>query len=162
MLFYGLLIGSVYAAAVLDTALAPAWSVGAMRPDLLALTAIGAAFLGRKSSACMLAGAIGLFADLTAIGRIGAGIACFAIVGHVVMRLRPQLNVLPVWAKAIALAPAVAAAALGIGLTRKLSGEIDLGLLTIAMRCLGVGVYTAAIALPLLMLHHWAREPRWD
>ena len=88
--------------------------------------------------------------------------ACFAIVGYVVMRLRPRLNVLPVWAKAIALAPAVAAAALGIGLTRKLLGEIDLGPLTIAMRCLGVGVYTAAIALPLLMLHHWAREPRWD
>lgn len=162
MLFYGLLIGSVYTAAVLDTALAPAWSIGAVRPDLLALTAIAAAFLGRKSSACVLACAIGLFADLSSTGRIGAGMACFAIVGFVVMRQRPRLNVLPVWAKAIALAPAVAAVALGIGLTRKLLGEIDLGLLTIALRCLGVGIYTAAIALPLLMLHHWAREPRWD
>ena len=162
MLFYGLLIGSVYTAAVLDTALAPAWSIGEVRPDLLALSAIGAAFLGHKSSACMLASAIGLFADLTAIGRIGAGMACFAFIGYVVMRFKPRLNALPIWAKTISLAPAVAAAALGVGLTRKLLGEIDLGLLTFALRCLGVGIYTAAIALPLLMLHHWAREPRWD
>lgn len=162
MLSYGLLLCGVYAAATLDTVLAPVWAIGPVRPDLIALAALGWALVGGKSQAYLMAAAIGLFADLLVPGRLGVCMACFALVGYAAVHLQPQFRSLPVWVKAAVVAPAIAVQALGIGLLRSLCGEIQLDVLAMAVRCLGVGVYTAAIALPLLMLHDWVREPRWE
>ena len=162
MLSYGLLICGAYLSVVLDTALAPAWTIGAAAPDLLALTALSWTAVGSRSRAYLAAAAIGLLADLNATGRLGVGMACFALVAYLMTSLRPQLGRLPVWLKAAALAPAIAVQAFGIGLTRKLLGEVDLGMAPMVMRCLAVGAYTAAISLPLLMVSEWVRKPRWS
>ncbi len=162
MLSYGVLICGAYLAAVLDTALAPAWSIGPVSPDLLALTALSWTLASGKSRAFLGAAALGLLADLNAPGRLGVGMACFALVACALQCARPQLARWPFWIKAAALAPAAALQAFAIGLIRKLLGELDLGMLSMTGRCLAVGVYTAAFALPLLMVCDWFREPRWE
>jgi hypothetical protein len=59
--------------------------------------------------------------------------------------------------------PLVAAATVAfgalLGLTRWLLGEVSLGPLEILRRALGVGLYTAAVSLPLLLAIGWIREP---
>lgn len=162
MLSYGLLIGGAYAAAVLDTALAPAWKIGNAAPDLLALTALCWTAASGRPRAFLGAAAVGLLADLSATGRAGVGMACFALAAYAVARLRPQFLRLPVVARAALLAPVAAAQALAIGLVRKMLGEIDLGFATMAARCLAVGAYTAAVSLPILMVCDWLRQGRWD
>lgn len=159
-LSYGLLILGTYLAAVLDTALAPAWAIGPTTPDLLALAAVVWTLAPGKPRTFLAAAAIGLFADLIAPGRLGAGTASFAIVGFGLIRLRPRTAMLPAWAKAAIVVPAVAAQVLGIGLLRRLLGEIDLGLLALAGRSAAVGVYTAGLALPLLMAIEWLPRSR--
>jgi rod shape-determining protein MreD len=160
MVNYVLLAVAAYLAAVLDTALAPAWAVGPATPDLLALAAVVWALAPGKPRTFLAAAAIGLFADLIAPGRLGAGTASFAIVGFALVRLRPRVAMLPAWAKAAIVVPAVAAQILGIGLLRRLLGEIDLGLLALAARSAAVGVYTAGLALPLLMAIDWLPRSR--
>lgn len=162
MLSYGLLICGAYLSVVLDTALAPAWTIGSAAPDLLALTALSWTAVSRRSRAYLAAAALGLLADLNATGRLGVGMACFALVAYLLASAQPQLGRLPVWLKAAALAPAIAAQTLAIGLMRKVLGEIDLGIATMAVRCLAVGGYTAAVSLPLLMVCEWVRKPRWS
>jgi rod shape-determining protein MreD len=159
-LSYGLLILGIYLAAVLDTALAPAWAIGPATPDLLALAAVVWALAPGKPRTFLAATAVGLLADLSAAGRLGAGMASFAVVGYVLIGLRPRLATLPAWTKAAIVAPAVAAQVLGIGLLRRLLGEIDLGLLALAARSAAVGAYTAALALPLWMAIEWLPQPR--
>jgi rod shape-determining protein MreD len=162
MLSYGLLICGAYLSVVLETALAPAWTIGSAAPDLLALTALIWTAVGGRPRAYLGAAALGLLADLNATGRLGVSMASFALVAYCLASAQPQLARLPVWLKAAALAPAIAAQALAIGLIRKILGEIDMGLATMALRCLAVGAYTAAISLPPLMVSEWVRKPRWS
>jgi len=160
MLSYGLLIFGTYLAAVFDTALAPVWAIGPATPDFLGLAAVLWTLAPGKPRTFLTAAAIGLLADLVSPGRLGVGMAAFAAVAYALAAMRGRVVIWPPWAKAAAVAPAVAAQVLAIGLGRRWLGETDLGFLALAGRSAAVGAYTAGLALPLLMALEWLPRPR--
>ena len=105
---------------------------------------------------------VGLFADLQSPGRLGVGLACFALAAYALAGLRPRLVAAAPWTKAAAVALVVAAIALACGVLRQLLGEIDLSALTLFVRSISVGVYTGAVAVPILMALDWIPQPRWS
>jgi len=154
-----LLLPILYAAAVLETSLADVLQVGHVAPDLLAMIAIVWVLLAAGPRAFLIAGAIGLLADLIAPGRVGPGLACYLLVGYAVGRLRtrflpdhPVGQVATVWV-------AVSVLASGLAIGRWLLGETSLAPGLLLGRAVGVGVYTAGVSLPVLMIVHWIREP---
>lgn len=153
---------AAYFAAALDTALAPAWAIGPATPDLLALTAVLWSLAPGRSRAFWPAALVGLFADLQSPGRLGVGLACFAIAAYALAGFRPRLTAAPPWTKSAAVALAVAAIALAGGVLRRLLGEIDLSAFSLLGRSIAVGAYTAGLALPILMVFDWLPQPRWS
>jgi rod shape-determining protein MreD len=153
---------TAYLVAALDTAFAPAWAVGPATPDLLALTAVLWIISPGRPRAFWPAALVGLFADLQSPGRLGVGLACFAIAAYALAGLRPRLVAAAPWTKAAAVALVVAAIALACGILRRLLGEIDLSALALLVRGVSVGVYTGAVAVPILMALDWIPQPRWS
>ena len=156
------LVLTAYLAAALDTALAPAWSIGPATPDLLALTAVLWILAPGRPRTFWPAALVGLFADLQSPGRLGVGLACFAIAAYALTGSRPRLVAAAPWTKAAVIALVVAAIALACGILRRLLGEIDLSALSLLVRGVSVGVYTGAVALPILMALDWIPQPRWS
>lgn len=154
-----LLVPVVYVAAVADTTLAERIQVGRVAPDLLALTAVVWLLLAAGPSAFLVAGAIGLVADLVSSGRIGLGTACFLLAGYALVRLRQRLALEALPAQLAVVFAAVALLSAGVGVGRWLLGETVVGPVTLLLGALGVGLYTAGVALPLLMVLGWIREP---
>jgi len=154
-----LLLPIVYVAAVADTALAARIQVGHAAPDLLALTAVVWLLVGAGPYGFLVAGAIGLAADLVSPGRVGLGMICFLLAGYAITRLRQRLALDHLFAQIIVVFGAVTLLAAGIGTGRWLLGEIAVDPATLLLRSLGVGAYTAGVSLPLWMVIGWVREP---
>lgn len=152
---------AAYLAAVLDTALAPAWAIGRATPDLLALTAVLWILAPGRSRAYWPAAAVGLLADLLAPGKLGVGLACFGAAGYLLAGARPQWVASAPYTKAAIVAIAVAAIALGCGMLRRWLGELDMSALALLGRSAAVGVYTGGVSLPVLMTLDWIPQPRW-
>ena len=153
------ILPAIWLAAVMDTSLAPAWSIDVVTPDLMALAALMWIFVSRHSSDPLWAGVIGLAADLVAPGHIGPGIAAFALVGYGLTALRghvhldnPVLQVVCVWI-------AVTLITLLITVVGGLLGDTTLNWARVFPLAAAVGAYTAGIALPLLLILAWLREP---
>ncbi len=157
---YFLLPPIVYLAAVLDTSLAPPMQVGRAAPDFLALAAVLWVSTLRGRRTFLAAGIFGLAADLLAPGRPGVGLACFLLMGYVVGRWGSgQAAGHLVWRVATVLV-ATTILALTLGLARLILGEVSLPFFVLIGRALGVGVYTAVVSLPVLMVLGWIREAR--
>lgn len=153
----------VYLAAVAETSLVDVMRVGDVTPDLLALVAVVWLLTAAGPRAFLVAGAVVLVGDLIAPGHLGVGMAWMLLVGYGVTRLRARFQgatdgrgfmwqVPCVW-----LAVTVWAAA--VGLTGRLLGDVALPWSAVSVRAAGVGVYTAGVALPVLMVIGWIREP---
>jgi len=153
-----LLILIVYLAAVVETSLSDVMRVGQVTPDLLALVAVVYALAARHPRAFLAAGAIALAGDLIAPGRLGMGAAWMLVVGYAVGRLHHYVRLDHFTAQVPAVGLAVACWAAGVAMTSKLLGGLPLGWSTIAVRASGVGLYTAGVALPVLMVLGWSRE----
>jgi rod shape-determining protein MreD len=154
-----LLVPIAYAAAVADTSLAERIEVGHVAPDLLALTAVIWLLVGAGPRGFLTAGAIGLAADLVSPGRLGLGMACFLLVGYAITRLRQRLAMDALPAQVVLVFGAVTLLAAGVATGRCLLGETAVPLAALLLRSLGVGLYTAGVSLPLLMVLGWIREP---
>ena len=154
-----LLLPLIYATAVLDTALADAVHVGHVGPDLLALLAVTWLLFNPGRRTFLTAGAIGLAADLISPGRLGLGMASFLLVGYVLTRVRTRLTLdhLLFQLPTVYLTTTLLAATLATG--RFLLGETPVPLSTLLLRATGVGLYTTAVSLPLLLTHGWLRKP---
>jgi rod shape-determining protein MreD len=157
-----LLIPIVYAAAVLETSLADVIQVDCVAPDLLALVAVIWLLWSTGRWSFLTAGLIGLVGDLIAPGRVGLGMASFLCVGYALARFREKGR--PhhlVWqVPAVCLAVTVLAACIATG--RWLSGETSVALSTLLLRAVGVGVYTAGVSVPILMVVGWLHKPSGD
>jgi len=149
----------IYAAAVADTSLADAFSIGRIAPDFLALAALFWLLVVARPGAFLAAGAAGLVSDLIAPGRIGLGMAGFLLAGYFVARLRARLA--PehfLWHATFTFA-AVALISILTALGHRGLGEVSLPLTTLVLRGAGVALYTAAVSVPLFMIVVWIREP---
>jgi len=181
-----LLLLIVYVAAVAETSLVDVIRVGDVTPDLLALVAVVWLLTAGGPRAFLLAGAVALVGDLIAPGRLGVGTAWMLLVGYAVVRLRGRfqgatnfrgfvgatdgrgfvgatdgrgfMRVDVLWQVPM-VAAAVTVWAAAVGLTARLLGDASLPWSTILTRSAGVGIYTAGVALPVLMAVGWIREP---
>jgi rod shape-determining protein MreD len=154
-----LLIPLVYLAAVAETSLADGLRIGAIAPDLLALTAAVWLVAARGPYTFLAAGGIGLVADLLSPGRIGIGAAARLLIGYAMVRPRWRWAFERVLGQVSAVALAVGVWAATVGFARWLVGDAALGLATILARSLATGLYTAAISLPILLAVSWVRDP---
>ena len=153
-----LLIPAIYLAAVAQTSLVEVIRIGRLEPDLLAVTAMIWVCLAERRWCFLAAGGVGLLADLISPGRIGLGLAAFLLVGYAVSRLPERIAIERLWVQVPVVAVGTAAVCVVQVLGRWAIGEtgpLGEGLL----RALGVGLYSAAVSLPILMLIGWAREP---
>jgi rod shape-determining protein MreD len=153
------LLPIVYATAVLETSLADAIRVGHVTPDLLALLAVTWLLVARGRGAFLIAGVIGLAADLISPGRLGLGMASFLLVGYGLARLRAKFELDHLLWQVPAVCAATTVLAVSLATGRWLLGEAAAPLSTLLVRAVGVGVYTAGVSLPLLMIIGWFREP---
>ena len=149
----------VYVAAVLETALVDVMQVGRVTPDLLALTAVVYLLVAAGPRAFLVAGAVALVGDLIAPGRVGVGMAWMLLVGYAVVRLRAYVKLDHVVRQVPIVGMAVALWAVGVAVTGRLLGDVPLPWSTLFVRAAGVGLYTAGLSLPVLMLTGWIREP---
>jgi rod shape-determining protein MreD len=157
---YIILIPAVYLAALLDTTLGPALDLGPAAPDWLVLVALVWSLTVTGPRGHLATGAVGLVSDVLSPGRLGAGLACFALVGYGLPRLRShsgarQPQTLALWAL-----PAATLLALGPAVVRRAWGELEVSWLTIVFGGLSVGAYTAGAALPILLVVAWVRRAR--
>jgi hypothetical protein len=150
----------LYLAAVAETSLADALRVGSVAPEVLALVAVVWLLVAAGRYGFLTAGAIMLVGDLCAPGRVGVGAAWMLLVGYAICRLRLRARLSHYLFQLPVVFAAVAAWAACVGLSERFAGDIGLPLGTILTRSLGVGLYTAGLALPILMLLAWFREPR--
>jgi cell shape-determining protein MreD len=154
-----LLLPILYLVAVLETSLADVLRVGSVGPDLLTLLALAWVLLGGGPRAFLVAGAIGMVGDLVAPGRPGVGMALLLGIGYGATRLRTRLPLdHPAW-QLVVVWIGTTLFALGLALSNWLSGEMPVALTTLLVRGLGVGAYTAGVAVPVLLLAGWIREP---
>jgi rod shape-determining protein MreD len=155
-----LLIPAVYLVAVLETSLAPWIEVQHVVPDLFALLAVLWLLRPGRQRGLVAAAAVGLACDLTAAGPLGIGMATFALAAYAIRRFRSRLdpNFLLMQLGVVWLA--VTAIALVEGALWRLTSETALSWPTLAVRGASVGIYTAAIGLPLLMLLNRFRGSR--
>lgn len=155
-----LLLLLTYFAAVAETSLADALRIGEAAPDLLALVAVTWLLTARGPRAFLGAGAITLVGDLIAPGHVGVGAFWMLLVGYGVGRLRAHFKLDHLVFQVPAAWLAVTLWAAAVGLTARLLGDISLPWTTILGRSIGVGLYTAAVSLPVLMVVGWIREPK--
>jgi hypothetical protein len=163
-----LLLLGVYLAAVAETAVVDVIRVGEVTPDLLALVAVVWLLTAAGPRAFLAAGAVALVGDLIAPGRLGVGMAWMLVVGYGITRLRARfqgatdgrgfVGIDLAW-QMPTIGAAVTMLAAAVGLTGRLLGDVWLPWSTILIRSAGVGIYTAGIALPVLMVVGWIREP---
>ena len=163
-----LLLLFVYVAAVAETSLVDVIRVGEVSPDLLALVAVVWLLTASGPRAFLAAGAVTLVGDAIAPGPLGVGTVWMLLVGYGISRLRAHFQGATngrgfIGAQLLWQVPIVAAAvtvwAAAVGLTARLLGDVSLPWSTLLARSAGVGIYTAGVALPLLMVVGWIREP---
>ncbi len=159
----------VYLTAVMETSLVDVMRVGHVTPDLLALVAVVWLLTAAGPRAFLVAGAVALAGDLIAPGHIGVGMAWMLLVGYGVTRLRACFQGATngrgfMWQQLAWQVPAVAVAvtiwAAAVGLSGRLLGDVSLPWSTILARTAGVGIYTAGVAVAVLMVVGWIREPQ--
>jgi rod shape-determining protein MreD len=153
------LLPIAYLAAVVETSLADVFCIGHVGPDLLALAAVAWVLMSEQPRAFVAAGVCGLLSDLVSPGQPGLGMALFLLTGYGVGRFRAKFSpdhlvwqVGTVW-----FAVTLLAVVLGVGY--RVAGETSTAIATLVARGLGVGVYTAGIAVPVLMVTRWLCEP---
>jgi len=154
-----LLILIVYLVAVMETALVDVMRIGEVTPDLLALTGVVWLLTSSGPRAFLVAGAIALAGDLIAPGRVGTGAAWMLLVGYALTRLKSRLPLDRLAGQVLATWAAVTAWAMAVGISGRLTGDVALPTLTVLARAAAVGLYTAGVGLPVLMVAGWIREP---
>ena len=151
---------TVYLAAVAETSLLDLVRVGSVAPDLLALVAIIWLLTAAGPRGFLTAGGVALVGDLIAPGRLGLGMAAMLLVGYAITRLRARLPIDHLAWQVLAVWLAVTVWAMSVAIAARLLGEVSLPWSTLAARTAGTGFFTAAVSLPVLMVHGWLHEKK--
>ncbi|MBX7164996.1 MAG: hypothetical protein K1X74_01485 [Pirellulales bacterium] len=148
----------IYLAAVLEVALDRAWSVGDVAPSVFVLVAILAMQLGRLRPAWLVAGLVGLAADLNAGGILGVRTGGLMLVVAAMELLPPGR-----WQRhPICLCATVGLAALAVDTWVALAGIVGLApsLPATWYAPLVNGLYTAGLTLPCTLIASWMGADR--
>lgn len=155
-----LIVGLIAAAAVLaQTALAGAMQIGQVTPSLIALAALAWQLAGRGRYRFLGAGAIALAGELFAPGRIGAGAASMLVVAYALGGVQERLRIDHPAVQVPLVGAGTAAWVVGTGALRRLAGDASPSLVVLVEQAPAVAAYTAAVALPLLLVIAWTRPP---
>ncbi|MBL9123601.1 MAG: hypothetical protein JNG90_08195, partial [Planctomycetaceae bacterium] len=119
----------------------------------------------RSTFAPLVAGVVGGIVDLVAAERVGPGIAAGALAGYLVPRLAAKLPTRNLLVEAAA----VGGGTFGVGLilcgAAFLAAELPQGITAASAHLLGTAAYTAAAAIPFLLLRNWlwgsSLRPSW-
>ena len=160
-----LLLALFYAALLADTVAAPIMAVGDVAPDWTALVLVVWLLRTRSNWAPLIAAGVGALVDLAAAGRVGPGIAAFALAGYLVPRLAAKLPSRQVLVEVVA----VALGTFGIGFVlcsiAFIAAEVPQGPAAAMLELVGTATYTGAVAVPILMLRNWllgnSLRPSW-
>jgi rod shape-determining protein MreD len=155
-----LLLLSTYAAAVLQTTIAPVMEVRGAMPDFFALVAVVWLLVAGGPRGFVAAALVGLAHDLTAAGPLGVGLGLFAVIGLAICWLKDHIDARFLPLQLLVTAAAIAAIAACEAAIARLGGQTSLGWSTIAVRAAIVGAYTAGVSLPVFMVLSWRREIR--
>lgn len=156
---YFAVIPVFYAAACLQTSLAEAVAIGRIAPDLLALVAAAIALVVGGNAGLALVAAIGLLDDLLSSGRLGIATAAYLLAGWAAIELAERFDSRQLTWRVLASGLFAAAVACGVGLARSTIGEPSAGLFRVVGGGLGVGIYTAGLAIPAWLAIGWIE--RW-
>lgn len=153
------LLPIVYLAAALQALLSPQWQIAGVGPDLLALTAFTWLAISPSRFAFLPVALIGLAADLGSPAPLGLGVATFAVIAYLLMRMRSRIHLdhLPGHIVFVCLGAASTCFIQGIAL--RLLGQTTMPWLMLLPRSLLVGFYTAILAAPVLTIVSWVRSP---
>lgn len=150
-----LLLSLFYAALLADTVAGPKLALGRASPDWTALALVVWLLRTRSNWAPLTAGGLGWLTDLAAGGRVGPGIAAFALAGYLIPRLAAKLPSRQVLVEAVA----VAVGTFGIGLVvctaAFVAAELADGPVATILHLFSTAAYTACAAIPVLMLRNW-------
>jgi rod shape-determining protein MreD len=151
-MFKGLFILSgIYLAGVFDSVVSPAIEIRGVSPDLLALAAAMGSLLLRDPRGLVVAGLAGAIADVNSPGRMGVGMAVFAVASVLLSMARR-----PAWRRplrqSLLCLPAVAGMTLVVAAVRGLLSASACSAAKLATLSLVAGLYSSAVALPLFCI----------
>jgi rod shape-determining protein MreD len=152
-----ILLPAIYVAAAFDTAFVPALAIGRIVPDFLALVAVAWLCTSHGPKAFIWAAVIGLISDLLSPGRLGIGMACYALVGYAFVSLKPKLGLRDPLSRMAAAAVAIGLLTLGVSVFRGTADKTSLPWIMLLVTSAGVGIYSACIGLPMFMVLNWRR-----
>jgi len=153
-----LLVPILYLVAVVETSLGDLLRIGTVEPDLLALLAVVWLLRWPGPWAFLVAGLIGLAEDLLAPGRLGLGLGSFLLIGYALalLRTRFRLGLLVLQVAAVLVAVCTLTTIQAVG--HWLLGTVSVSLPTLLARAASVGLYTAGLSLPVLMILNWLTD----
>lgn len=155
-----LLLLAVYIAAILQAAFDSILRVGNIVPDWFAVVALLTVLTVRRPRPLTVGLLVGFAADLSAAGPLGISTALLSITTLSVAHLRRKLHIEHPTLQVPLIASATTLYALGVMLIANFWSTVTHGALATLLEAAGVGTYTAALALPVLMITAWTREPR--
>ncbi len=155
-----ILILTVYAAATMQAAFDSALCVGSVVPDWFVLAALMFVLVSHRPQPLAVGILAGLAADLSAVGPLGVSVALLTLTTVAVAHLRRKLHIEHPAVQVSLVAIATTFYTLGILAVATLGPSFTPSIVTSHIGALGVGSYTAALALPVLLTIHWTRETR--
>lgn len=152
------LIPLVYLASILQIGLAPHWQVAGAGPDLLALIAVLWTMKSIGWHALAAAATIGLVCDLNSTGPLGVGMALYAVIAYGVVWWRRQVRLDRLPAQIAVVWTGVTAISISEFVASRCLGQSVPPLPIAVERTAIVGLYTAMIAVPIVLVISWRRE----
>jgi cell shape-determining protein MreD len=147
-----LLLAVAWLAAVFDCGVMPLVELRSCTPSACLLAAAASVALSKSDHAFLTAGGFGLAADLSGAGRMGLAMGCFALVGYAVVRLRATSKLHGMLRQAVELTVATLAMSVALALLHACFAGTEIAWPWLLKQALGAGLYTLALATPVLML----------
>lgn len=155
---FALLLATFYLALLADTVGGPQLAIGRACPDWTALVLSVWLLHTRTAWAPLMAGGLGLLVDLAAGGRVGPGIAAFALAGYALPQLAAKLPSRMVLVEALVVGVTTLGVVLVLVATAYVAADLPERPSAALVHALTTAVYTGLAAIPILMLQNWLRS----
>jgi len=152
------LIPLVYLASILQIGLARHWQIAGAGPDLLALVAVVWTMKSTSWHALAAAASIGLACDMNSTGPLGVGMALYAVIAYGVIWWRRQVRLDRLPAQIAVVWTGVTVISISEFVANRCLGQSIPPLPIAIERTAIVGLYTAMVAVPIVLVLGWRRQ----